>query len=491
MSKTKEVVNDIGMYSVASFLTQLVNVVSAILMRLFLGPLQVGVWAFMQIILNYSEYANLGATNAIIREIPFYNGKGDVDKSERIKNTVFSFSICTSLMVSAGLIGYAFWKRTALPEGMFYALLFTAGLVLLHRFNSLLLNILRAYKRFDIAAKQMFYSAVVNAVLIALLAYQYKLYGFMLAMCLSFIFNAVYILKNVRINFRFSVQMRELRPLITYGFPMMVISVVSTLFDTVDRIMIAKFLGLEALGFYSIAMMTSAYVYSVPNAISIVIVPNLHEKFGVREDKADLKGYLLNSDFAFSGAMPVLIGFGFFLAPILVQTILPKFALGVSALRLLVLGTYFMTMSQNYSLFLYAIKKHLAFFPLFLLSFSVAILFNLFAIKRGYGIEGVAVATVCAVFFHFTSVYIYSSFHIYRFAEALSHYFVIILKFFWMIGVFITIDHFVDTKRVWITALLQVAALVIVYMPFLLRLERRFEFIAAVNRRLFRARVAP
>ncbi len=261
MSRGKDVVKDAGMYSAVSFMSQFVNVVSAILMRRFLGPLQVGIWSFMQVILNYSEYANLGTTNAIIREIPFYNGKGDVERSERIKNTVLSFSLCASLVVSAGIIGYALWRQSVLPEGMFYALLITSGLVLLQRFNSLLLNILRAYKRFDIAAKQMFYSAAVNALLIALLAYRYKLYGFMFAMCLSFVFNIVYILKNERISFRFSVHAHELRPLIAYGFPMMVISIFGTLFDTIDRIMITKFLGLEALGLYSIALMTSTYIY--------------------------------------------------------------------------------------------------------------------------------------------------------------------------------------------------------------------------------------
>lgn len=485
MSRSKRMVADISHYSLFSLITQVINVVSALVMRFFLGPLQAGIWSFLQVFLSYAEYANLGVLNAVIREIPFYNGKGDTARSETIKNAVFSFSMVTSLAAALAVLAYAVLDRHRLRPELFMALLFASGLILLQRLNGLLITLLRAYKHFTVAADQMLATTAVNAVLIALLSYRFRLFGFMLAMLLSLVFNIVYILWRQPTRFSFSLRRSELEPLIRYSFPIMVITALGAVFETIDRLLITGYLGFESLGLYGIALMTSTYIYSLPNSISVVVVSNLHEKFGENEDPRAFASFLLNADLVFSRLMPVVIGAAFFIVPPVIERILPKFAGGIPALRLLVAGTYFMTLGQNYSQFLYAVKKHMAFLAIYPVSTLSAAALVMGAIRLGWGIEGVAAAVVAAGAIQFTLVYAYSARMAYPAAKAAGHYAGLLIKFALMAALLFGLGRWQPAGAAMPDTLLRLLVLCAVYAPGLIQVARHLDAFAVIKTRFF------
>jgi O-antigen/teichoic acid export membrane protein len=238
MTRTKEIVKQAGIYSSASVLTQLISVVMAIVTRRLIGPLSIGVWALVQVILMYADYAALGITHVVSREIPFYNGKGEPEKADEVKNIVYTFSILTSLMAAAGIFAFALIFGRQMPTSVFIGLCFASMLVVMQRLNDLLLSLLRAYKRFDVAAKQMVLSAIVNGILVAGMSYYFKLYGFLVAMCLSFVFNVLYVTQHQDFKFKFVWNWKKTSALIAFGFPLMMLSLFSTIFVTIDKIII-------------------------------------------------------------------------------------------------------------------------------------------------------------------------------------------------------------------------------------------------------------
>ena len=484
MSKTDNIIQDAGVYSGSLLLTQFVTMAAAVITRHFLGPVQMGVWSLVQVILNYSEYAALGTLTAVTLEIPYYYGKGDGEKAASIKNTVFSFSVISSLFVACGVLIYAFYRRQALKEEFFYGLLFAAGLILLQKLNGLLISLLRAYKHFSLAGRQMIYSALVNAFLIAALSSRFRLYGFMTAMALSFVFNIVFILKNADIRFRLAIKWAELVSLVRFGLPPMAIAMFSTFFETIDRLIISRYLGFEALGLYSIALMAYAYINSVPNAIGIVMIPNIQEKFGRTENKSDLKGYLQKSDLVYSAFIPALIALGWFLAPLAIHGFLPKFTGGILAMRLLMLSGYFVALSQAYSQFIYVIRRHMALLPMFAFSCSVSALLNWIAVRQGAGIEGVAAATTLAMLAHFTLIQAYASSHVFSFIEMAKNYVVAILKFILMTVLLFAIDRWVRLPNPFINPMLQTGIFMAAYSPFLIDAEKKFHFISLLRERI-------
>ena len=149
MSKKDEIIADAGLYSMASIFTQVITLGAGILTRRFLGPVQMGVWSLLQIVLVYASYSTFGASEAIHREIPFYIGKGDEKRADEIKNLVFSFSWVTTALISGGLVLCALILRSRIPQELFFGLLGMAVLVIIQRLSNLLIALVRCYKHFS------------------------------------------------------------------------------------------------------------------------------------------------------------------------------------------------------------------------------------------------------------------------------------------------------------------------------------------------------
>lgn len=473
MDRKKAILKDASSLSIATILTQLINIVSAILMRRFLGPVQVGVWALVQIVLTYSEYTALGASAAITLEIPLCQGKGETAKAENLKNTVFYFSLFTALATSAAILGYALWMKGSLSADVFWGLVIVSGLVILQRINGIFVALLRAFKQFSLASRQMVISGLVNAALVAILSFQFKLYGFMCAMALSFLFNIVYLFFAGHLRFCYSLDPKAIRSLIAFGLPIVALTFFGSLYETIDKIMIGRYLGLEQLGLYSIGLMTATYLYSIPNAVGVVMIPNIHEKFGRTSDKRDLQSFLDKSDLVFSTIMPCFIGLAWFGVPVAVELFLPKFMGGIPALRWLVLNVFFLAASQAYSQCIYVFRQHKFFFPIFLFSSICAISLIWLFIRAGWGIEGVAVATTTAMMVHFHVLYWFAVVQIRTSGEAWKAYLGIMARFIFMLAVLLALLQLVTPSNIFYTAALRLSLGFLIYVPFLWHLNQK------------------
>ena len=488
MSRFKEVVGQVGIYSSAFALTQFVSVVGALLIRYFLGPLQTGVWSLVQVVLSYTDYANLGATYAIPIEIPFKKAQGKLEESEKMKNVIFSFSFLMSILFSLGVVIYAFSRRSHIPVELFYGLLIAAGLVILQQMNNILISLLRAYKNFKLAGKQMALSSVVNIILTVTLSSFFKLYGFMWAMVLSFIFNIAYVLYHEDFRFRWTLNAKVLKGLIQYGFPLMILTLTGTVLLTIDKLMIAKYLGLEALGLYSIAVMTSGFIISVPNSIGVVLLPNVSEKYAEGENICALRGYLTKSNHVFSVLMPVLIGFGWFVVPFFIHLFLRKFVGGIEALKYLALSTFFIGLTQTYSNAIVVSKKHFLQFPIALGMCAIAFFSIFCAIKNGAGINVVAIMMTALVMVNFTALHLLVGRYIFNLRDLLREYFWVLTSFVFMVLVLVVADRMLAMLPLFLRMLCQIVALMVVYFPFLMHINKKYDVWPILKEKFLRSR---
>lgn len=488
MTRFKETVGQVGIYSSAFALTQFVSVVGALLIRYFLGPVQTGVWSLVQVILSYADYTNLGANYAIPIEIPFKRGQGKIEEVERMKNVMFSFSFLTSTLFSLGLFLYAIMRRSHISKELFYGLLIATGLVILQQLNNMLISFLRAYKNFKLAGKQMALSSVVNLILVALLSSTFKLYGFMCAMVLSFVFNITYIFYHENFRLRWTLDFGVLKGLIRYGFPLMILGLTGVVLLTIDKMMIAKFLGLESLGLYSIAVMTSGFISSVPNSIGVVLLPNVSEKYGEREDIRGLSDYLQKSNHVFSVMMPVLIGLAWFVVPFIIHLLLPKFIGGILALKYLALGTFFVGLTQTYSNTIVVTKKHLFQFPISLSLCLLAFAAMFVAIKLGAGINSIALIMTGLMMVNFTALHLLIGRYVLIKAQLLREYLWVLAHFSFMVLILFSLDRFLTPLPTLIRVFCQSFALIIIYLPFLTNLNRKYYVLAILKEKFFRSR---
>lgn len=487
MRKAKEILAHVSVYAGATFLTQAITLVASVASRRFLGPTQMGIWAFLQIIETYASFSALGTTNAVTREIPFYLGKKQEKEAEEIKNNVFTFAFLSSVIVSAGILIYALAFRNTLSKELFWGLCFVSLLILLQRISDLMITVLRAYKQFGIASREMIYSAIVNTIAVAVLSYYFRIYGFMWAMALSFLFNIVYMLFQYPFNIRLRLNARVIKKLIAYGFPLMILGSLAAIYMTIDKLMIKSFYGYHELGLYSVAVLATNLINKFPLSVGTVLLPNFHEKYGERESREDLEIYLRKSTEAFSYGMPVLIAFAWFFAPPAIMALLPEFKESIPAVQILMLSGYFLALSNPYENFIIALRRHMALFPVIVMTCILAIVFNALAIYFKTGIWGIALATTLVSFCKVVLLQ-YTAFRGFNCSQSWLQ---ILLKSCGHFSIFIVtllIAHkMIPMEQPFLKALLSSLCFLILYSPWLYKLNRNFGISQMLFQRLQQA----
>lgn len=492
MSNRKEIISHAALYLSAYVLTQVIGFVSSLLVRRFLGPVQQGMWSLLQVILIYTSWTIFGVTEVISRDIPFYRSRNNLDRAEKIKNSVFSFSMAASLVVAVGFLVFALLNRSHLKEGMFYGLLFVPLILMLQRYSTLQICFLRGYKNFSLASRLSVCSSIVNALLVAVLSYRYQIYGFMWAMCISYCFDLLFVMMQYKFNFRFYFDGRIIWEAIKFGFPLHLAGVATGIFLSADRIMIAKFLSFKELGLYSIAVMVFTYMRNFPNPVCVVLLPNLHERFGETGDVRQLKGYMTKAGVFFSNTMPLLIATSWFGVPYLVVRVIPDYAGGILALRCLITAGFFLALFQTYSYFIALLRKQIVLFVSMVSAALLAFALDYMALRAHLGIESVAVVNTTISFLLFTYIYFVSARYLFTASETLKNYLAYMAKFLLMMivlgGLSVLFPNSLESLFQVIISCLTVA---LFFSPFWFKMLKEYDILNVLKERWLSAQVSP
>jgi len=481
----KKILKQAGIYTLSTQITQFVTLIAAVLSRRFLGPTQMGIWATLQVIVDYSKYASLGAIYAVAKEVPYYLGKGEEETSRQIQNTVFTVVFFNTLLAGVGIFLFTFLTRGRFSEEVTYGFFLVPVIILLQRLSDLLVSLLRGYKKFEIASEQMITSAIINSILVAFLSYHWKIYGFMAAFGLSLIYNIVYIQLRSPFHLGFYFNWERLKSVLAFAFPMMLVGILSTVWGSIDKIAVAKKLGFEALGFYSIALMVSNFLHSFFNSIAVVLFPYFQEKYSLQDSPNDLRELLDKVSYAYALTMPLLIGSAWIVGPNLIALFLPKFTPGITAMQILGLSMFFMALAEPYGHFLITINKYVWLIPILGTTSLVALISTLKAIDVGWGITGVAVATTVSAWFNFTAYYFFASRNLGGAKAAFGKYF-LLMSLGGYLGIVLLLIHqgissaihsFIQTGK-------QFCLFVVFSIPLLVLLNRETSLLSLIRQKV-------
>ncbi len=489
MSKRAEIFKQVGSYTVSTYAAQFITVFGSVLAKYFLGPVNTGIWTALQMILDFSKYSGLGVNTVLNLDVPYHQAKGDSARVSETVNTVFTFLCFSSMLIGLAVLTYALFRGPALSRELFWGLIFASVLILIQRLNNFFVTLLRAFKNFETASRQNIYSALVNVFLIGFLASQFKIYGFLWAIGLSLIFNIVYIQWKEKYLIRLSFRIDILKKTVASGLPLMTLGIVDTFFRSIDKFMILQFLGFKAMGLYSIGQMAANYLNSLHVSIAVVLLPHFQEKFGKNDNRKDLRDYFEHGMHGFSNLFPPLIALTWVLAPFFTHTVLSLFAEGLPALKWIVLGIYFVSLGNLCSNYLVTIKdRKRVLFSLLAASFF-ALALGIQFIQKGWGVAGIAAASMFASWFSFSLLFRASMPGVYAAAEAWKLYGTIMFKFILLVTVLTGIDYYVlhDGSSI----LRTLAALLIVCVasfPLLFSLNKKLNLMDVVKKRFARGK---
>jgi O-antigen/teichoic acid export membrane protein len=473
-SEKTSILRHISVFTAATQISQLISMILGVVVRNLLGPFHMGIWSTLQLVMTYSSYTVLGTTSASAREIPYHIGKRDEMGADEIKNEVATFGVIVSVLTGLGIAAFVFLFGETYTPVFFWGLIGIAFLLVLQRVNNVMVGFVRAYKLFTLASHQTVISAVVNCALVAILVYFFKIYGFIAAMALSYIFNIGYIQYFHKFKFRFQLSSRIIK-LIQFGLPLMLIGIINALLKSVDKIVIIRMLGFQAMGWYSVAIMASEFLARIPSAIDIILIPHFEHQYGRRDRIEDVRKFVDDAMFGFFNAMPIVIGLAWLTTPIFITYFLPQYQESILAAQFLMLSVYFFALSTPYGNFLVTLKKHMWLFPITVISLVLAAVLDVLVISAGFGITGVAIATAVSQFLYFVMLFIVANRYLgYTAAARLRVMVQAVGRFSLLLGALLAIQRFFVVPNLAVATAIHLSIFLFLCIPAAVSLNRRF-----------------
>ena len=490
MDQKREIITNISRHASSRYFSQFLGFFTSTLMRRFLGHYYMGIWQILGVILGYSTWANLGTENAVFYKLPMARGSGDDAEAENVKNVVFSFVACVSIALSSLTLVIALIMRTMLPRELFIGLLAVSALIVLQRVYTYHVMLLRANKNFTVLSLSIAFDAAVNLLLVIFFVSHMRLYGLYIVVMAMPVLNVMFIRLFSPYQIRYDLKLNKLISYIRFGLPIFLGNVVDQLLKSIDKIMIAKMMGLVPVGLYSLTSMATNYTTEASKNFSIVITPYFLEDYGKSKDIRKVSKYLVTSAEIMSCFMATLLGAIYLAVPVFVTHILPQFKDGIMAMRISLLAAFFQMASPQSTNFLIAVDKQMRLLVILGLGLLVNIVGNYLLLSHGYGISGASAATALSSLIIFLITTVYSMAHFAKMREMSALLLKIAFSLIFSITVCLLLERFVVYPHAVLETLMRLTLFILFSAPLIVATNRKTRvlniMVSIVKDRLFK-----
>lgn len=333
----------IGHYASSLVVRQLLGILNAYLKPLLLTPALYGLWNLLNTVLLFADVLHLGARSAMRYRIAQNDARGDETASRDIMGAVFYGTLILYSSAIFALCAGAWFSQTATEQR--WGLLALALIIALNWFSDFKIELLKARSRFAPITNSNYISAITGSILNVVLILLFGFHGLLLALILTHGAVLGYLVFNGE---RFTLARFRLVifiDLVREGFPIITFALSALLMRTFDRFIISVTLGLEALGYYSIAVMVLGFLMNVPDASREVVEPRLIRELQMRPLEDCVRDYVQRPLMMTAYLMPLVIGPAMLLLPPAVDLLLPNYSRAVLAAQILTAGSLFMALT--------------------------------------------------------------------------------------------------------------------------------------------------
>jgi O-antigen/teichoic acid export membrane protein len=394
----------------ASLVAQGVGVVTALLLRVLLDPALMGLWQVVKLVLNNANYASLGVGKAACRELTVAVGRQDETSARGDLNLAFTFNTLCSLLL-AGLLVVAsltvpFWTAEPMRNLWRFGLLAAAAMVVIQRYVTFRVSILRARQQFAPTARLTVLESLLTLVVCALATWLFGWYGLLggtlLVMGATWYFLEVVGSDQLHLAFDWP----RLRQLLAIGVPLVMAAMAATLFRSLDKLMILAYLGDREiqLGYYSTAWMVAGQMLISVHMLSIVMAPRYGELFGKTSSHVAVARLAARTSELQASALGLSGGLALGVASPLLARLLPDYREGLLVFSWLIPGVVAWGLSLPASQYLKSVGQQRRVVGVLLAALVLAGVLNHFALSRGWALRGIAAATSLAYLFYAVSL---------------------------------------------------------------------------------------
>jgi O-antigen/teichoic acid export membrane protein len=391
----------------ATVLTQALGVLTSLVLRLALSPAQMGVWQALKLLLANGNYANLGISKGAAREYTIALGRGQPEAAQHGLNLAFTVNTLTSGLFGVGLAAcgvWIGWMAGGIGSSPWAVGLIVVGaLAVLQRYVTFQVTLLRSKLEFAGTSQLSILEGVLTVVAVGPAAWLWGLPG-LYAGTLAVLGASLWFLHtHGALRFAWAWDRAEIRRLVSIGSPIMLAGVVSTLFRTLDKMMILGYLPDREfqLGCYSLALLVTGQLYGLGNMLSIVIGPRLGEHYGYWSDRRAVARLTSRASELQAAAIALPAGLAVVAAAPLLGAMLPEYRVGLPPMLWLIPGVIALVLALLPGQYLVAVDRQNWSLGATLLATGVAAVGNHLALVAGWGLVGVAIATSLSYVIYF------------------------------------------------------------------------------------------
>ena len=379
-------------YSSLMVLARVFAMAQGIMVLKWMEPDGLGIWLGLQLIAIYGVHAHFGLVNAVNRQVPYHNGRGDSLQARRIANVTRGSLLLGSVVALAALLGLY-------GLGVFHdvgrrVVFFVTAATILTLNVQFYVGLFRARHQFARAGViKLIGSLTVFSGLP--LVYYFSLEGLCWrALGAATVSLGACILLD-RGSFKIAFDWRETRGLIQIGFPILIVSYALVIFSSMDRLLIWLFLDEQAMGEYALCFLASSTVSLLPSLIGQVYYPRMTESYAAHGLSGDMLPLCRRASFTSAiVAGGLCLGIQAVL-PWVVDEFFPNYVPGLAPLKITLVAYFILSLSSGPTYFLIAtVQKRRQFLVLLVAAGLMALAGHAWS---GTGLPGIAWALVLGV----------------------------------------------------------------------------------------------
>lgn len=386
-----EVLGRLARYSGSNVLRWAMALVYAYAKPRFLDPAQLGLWNILNLVPVYGGFLHLGARNALELRIPKLLAQGRESDAATVIGSVHRATLVANAVIGVALLGMAFSGVFGAAASVGLAIL--APAMLLIWYHDQQLAVLKAEQRFEVLSKaNVLRAATLTAVGIPLVIW----HGFV-GVCIGFVLTHAVIAAY----FRWRSPMRRVGPfdaaiflaLVREGAPVLAFVASLTLLSTVDRLLVGWLLGMDAVGYYSVALVATTFALQVPRSARDMLEPRLMARSVDGMSQRFWQEFVLRPLLNAAGYFPFIVGGIAFLGDDVLAALLPRYLPSALPAVVLCAGCYFLTQIHLVRGIVFAHGWQLRVLPFHLAGTVINLALSIALVRVGWGIVGVATAS--------------------------------------------------------------------------------------------------
>jgi O-antigen/teichoic acid export membrane protein len=335
-----------------------------------LDPGSFGAWNALQLMMEYGALAPLGTQQGLDQLVPVRLVEGDEERTRRLKRAaLFNVLSLTMLFAALALAWASVGSNRMRANWHLSGLGLAFACVMLGNFSNLGTSILRSYGDIGTLTRWFVIQGLIGSGLGLGLMVWFGRWGLLWGWL----------------------------ALLQVGIPLYVFTASSLVMRNLDRIVVLRFLGTQALGYYGLSVNVLTLLMAVPDSLAYVSYPQLVKRFSeAGDDPAAIRERVDRLVRVVAVGLPLAAGLCAIWAQDSVHALLPRYDACVGPLRVLAFGATGLSLSAFASIVLMTVGRRIILVPaaVFLTALSGGL--QLLSLRWNGGLTGIAAAATTA-----------------------------------------------------------------------------------------------